>query len=158
MEDPRVWALIWLAFAAAFGVGEMIAAGTFFLMPFAIGAFVAAIVSLIGAPVGVGWVTFLIVSFGSFLVLKPLARRMNSETPSPPGTGANRLVGLQGVVTESVPTGAGTSGLVSVMGEEWRAEGRDGMGVASGTEVRVIKVSGTRLIVEPASQVGLGQL
>ena len=38
MDSPAVWAFIWLAVAATFGVGEILVAGTFFLLPFAAGA------------------------------------------------------------------------------------------------------------------------
>lgn len=71
MSDSAVWAAIWLATAAAFGIGEILIAGSFFLLPFAVGALAASIVSVIGAPVLASWATFLVVSVISFLGLRP---------------------------------------------------------------------------------------
>jgi membrane protein implicated in regulation of membrane protease activity len=155
MNSPAVWAFIWLAVAATFGVGEILVAGSFFLLPFAIGALVAAIVSFVGAPILVGWVLFIVVSILAFLALKPLAARLDISLPNPTGIGANRLVGGVGRVATAIPTGTASAGMVQIEGEEWRAEGRDGMGVPAGTEVRIIEVKGTRVIVEPADQTGL---
>ncbi len=43
LMDPEVWRWVWLAAAAAFIVGEITVAGTFFLLPFGLGAAVAAV-------------------------------------------------------------------------------------------------------------------
>jgi membrane protein implicated in regulation of membrane protease activity len=158
MDNPVVWAFIWLAVAATFGIGEILAAGTFFLLPFAVGALVAAIVSFIGAPVLVGWVLFIVVSFVAFMAMKPLAKRLDVNLPNPTGVGANRLVGGVGQVATAIPNGTSAGGMVKIEGEKWRAEGRDGMGVPVGIQVRVIEVKGTRVIVEPANQSGLSGL
>lgn len=155
MDSPAVWAFIWLAVAASFGVGEILLAGSFFLVPFAVGALVASIVSFLGAPVLVGWVLFIVVSIAVFLALKPLAKRLDKALPNPIGIGANRLIGAQGQVHADIPRGSNNTGLIRVGGEEWLAEGRDGMGVPSGTQVRVLEVRGTRVIVEPADQTGI---
>ena len=47
MEDSAVWAVIWLVAAAAFGIGEILIAGSFFLLPFAAGALAACFMVLI---------------------------------------------------------------------------------------------------------------
>jgi membrane protein implicated in regulation of membrane protease activity len=149
MEEPGTWGFIWLVAAAVLGVGEIFMAGTFFLLPFAAGALVAAIASFAGAPLFVSWGLFIVTSVVAFLGLKPLARRLDIEHPNPIGTGANRLIGDVGVVALDIPAGPSGTGMVKIGGEEWRAEGRDGMGVQQGSQVRIVAVEGTRVIVEP---------
>lgn len=158
MDSPAVWAFIWLTVAASFGVGEILVAGTFFLVPFAVGALVASIVSFLGAPVLVGWVLFIVVSIAVFLALKPLAKRLDRALPNPIGIGANRLIGALGLVHADIPSGSSNTGLIRIGGEEWQAEGRDGMGVPSGTQIRILEIRGTRVIVEPADQTGISGL
>ncbi len=148
MSSSAIWAAIWLAAAAAFGIGEILIAGSFFLLPFAAGALAAALVSLI-APVVVGWVVFLVVSVGSFVAMRPLAKRLEVNSPATAGIGANRLSGAAGVVMAPISSAPGDAGLVKVGTEEWRADTRPGVALPAGTRVRVVEVQGTRLLVEP---------
>ena len=98
MDNPTMWAVIWLAAMAGFGVGELLLAGSFFLLPFAVGSLAAAIVSLVGAPLVVSFPVFLVCSFATYLGMRPLARRMEASTPEVAGIGANRLLGVAGTV------------------------------------------------------------
>lgn len=158
MDNPAVWAVIWLAVTAGFGLGELSMAGSFFLLPFALGALVAAIVSLVGAPVIVSFPLFLAVSFGAFLGLRPVAKRLDAATPDVAGIGANRLVGVTGSVIEEIPPGPAESGMVKVGAEEWRADAAADVGLPVGLKIRVLEVRGTRLMVEPAELSGLPEL
>lgn len=148
MDNPAVWAAIYVAVAAAFGLGELSMAGSFFLLPFAIGAVVAAIVSLLGAPLLVSFPIFLAASFAVFLGFRPLARRLDIGLPDVAGIGANRLVGVTGTVVEPIPEARGEAGMVRVDAEEWKADTPSGQGIDAGATVRVIEVRGTRLLVE----------
>lgn len=152
LNNPAVWGLIWLGLAATLAIGEIVAIGGFFLVPFAIGAIAAALVSFIGAPAPVGFAVFVAVSLGTFFALRPLAKKMERDTPNPIGVGANRLIGHGGEVTTEIPVGLSKTGMVKIAGEKWRAEGRDGMGVMAGTRVTIIEVKGTRVIVEPTAE------
>ena len=69
----QLW-IIWLIAAGILGVGEM-HQGAFYLAPFALGAAVAAIVSLLGAGAGVSAVVFVATSVIVFATLRPVARR-----------------------------------------------------------------------------------
>jgi membrane protein implicated in regulation of membrane protease activity len=150
MDNPAVWAGIYLAVAAIFGLGEISMAGSFFLLPFAIGALVASIVSLLGAPLLLSFPVFLVVSFVVFLGFRPLARRLDADTPDVAGIGANRLLGVSGSVVEAIPPTAGEAGMVRVDAEVWKADTATGAGLDVGTSVRVLEVRGTRLVVEAA--------
>lgn len=151
LDSPALWGLIWLGFGATLAIGEIVAVGGFFLIPFAVGAIIASVVSFLGLPVPLGFGVFIIVSLVTFFLLKPLAARLDRSLPNPIGVGANRLIGDTGEVLGDIPVGVAKSGLVKVAGEEWRAEGRDGMGIMTGTLVSIIEVKGTRVIVEPLS-------
>lgn len=152
MEDPTVWAGIWLAVAVLFGIGEILAPGSFFLVPFAVGAVAASLVSFFGAPVVVGWIVFIVMSLITFFALRPLARKLDIDIPNPTGIGANRLVGHAALVNAAIP--ANGAGSVNIGPEEWKAEGINGVGFPLGTNVRVVEVRGTRVVVEPAGAAG----
>lgn len=155
MEDPAVWGGIWLATAAILGVGEMLSAGTFWLVPFAVAALPAAIVSFLGAPVLVGWLVFLIGAVLSFAAIRPLAKKLDIEVPNIPGIGANRLIGHEAIVTKAIPAGAEAFGMIKAGGELWNAESVNDMALAAGTEVQIVEVKGTRVVVTPAPASGL---
>ena len=148
MSQSAIWAAIWLAAAAAFGIGEILIAGSFFLVPFAAGALAAALSSLLGS-VLLSWVVFLVVSVASFFAMRPLARRLEANAPKVAGIGANRLVGSEGVVLAPISATPGDAGLVKVGTEEWRADTQAGVAITAGTKVRIIEIQGTRLLVEP---------
>jgi membrane protein implicated in regulation of membrane protease activity len=150
MDNPAIWAGIYLAVAVGFGIGEMAMPGSFFLLPFAIGALTAAITSLLGGPLMISFPAFLVVSFLCFLGLRPLAKRLDADTPDVVGIGANRLVGVTGSVTETIPATPGDAGMVRVASEEWRADAADDLMLPVGAKIRVLEVRGTRLVVEEA--------
>lgn len=156
LGDPDTWQWIWLGTMVVFGIGEMAAAGSFFLAPFAIGAAVAAVLAFMDVSLGVQWAVFLGVSAASFLAMRPLARRLDADDRSA-GIGANRLLGQPAHVVE--PIGAGHApGMVLLGGEKWRAESADGGEIPADTPVVITDVRGTRVVVDrrPAPDTGSG--
>lgn len=149
LNSPDTWRWIWLAVAVTFAVGEIGVAGSFFLMPFAIGGLAAAVVSFAGGSVTVGWLVFVGVSAVATAVLRPISRRLDRSSPVS-DVGSNRWVGRQGQVLEDIPAGVGETGLVHLEREQWRAGSVDGVAIASGAVVVVSRVDGTRLLVVPA--------
>ena len=149
MSQSAVWALIWLAAAVAFGIGEMLMAGSFFLLPFAGGAvFAAVIAALVPGPLW-SWLAFIVGSIATFIGMRPFAKRLQENAPDVAGIGANRLVGAIGIVLAPISATPGEAGMVKVGTEEWRADTPPGVALAAGTKVRVVEVLGTRLLVEP---------
>jgi membrane protein implicated in regulation of membrane protease activity len=143
--DAEAWRWVWLLFAAGAVVGEIATAGTFFLLPFGIGAALACILAFAGLALTGQWFVFVLVSLIAFAATRPLARRLDrAETPS--GVGAGRLIGQQGMVLSEV---GHDLGLVRIGGEEWRAQSRDGLRLPAGARVLVVEVTGTRLVVLP---------
>jgi membrane protein implicated in regulation of membrane protease activity len=145
MDSPESWRWVWMVAAVVFGAGEMATPGSFFLLPFALGAIVAAILAFADAHLAVQWGVFVGVSFGSLLAMRPLARRLDREGATE-GIGSRRLIGREGVVLRAIPAG-GELGLVRLDREEWRAESTDGTPIPKGATVRVADVQGTRVIV-----------
>jgi membrane protein implicated in regulation of membrane protease activity len=83
--------VLWVIVLGATGIGEMLTAG-FFLAPFAIGAALAAIVELAGAPDLAAWIVFVFASFATLGVVRPIALR-HMHVPPAIRTGAAALVG-----------------------------------------------------------------
>jgi membrane protein implicated in regulation of membrane protease activity len=150
VDDPEVWRWIWLGGAVFFGLAELASAGAFFMLPFAVGAAVAALLAFLAVPLGFQLLAFGVVSIALLAGLRPLAEKLARDHPAE-GIGAKRLIGQQGTILGEVPAGLHELGLVRIHREEWRAESVDGTAIAQGTEVRVVEVRGTRVVVSPAS-------
>jgi membrane protein implicated in regulation of membrane protease activity len=147
MESSTVVAILWLIAAAGFGIGEAAITGTFFLLPFAAGASAAAIASFAGVSFLLSMLVFVVVSGGSFFLLKPLVHKLDIDLPNPLGFGANRLVGHSATVIRAIGTGEST-GQVQVGGEVWTAVSRDGRSLEAGLAVKILEVRGNRVVVE----------
>ena len=92
--------VIWLVAAVILAAGE-IATTSFFLAPFAIGALLAAIAALLGAPAAVSWVLFTLATVASFAFVRPVARRHLQQGPAH-RTGTAALIGRNAIVLERV--------------------------------------------------------
>ena len=117
--DPNIWFWVWLGLAIILSVAEIFTAG-FFMLPFGIGAAVAAMLEFFfpgsiggsGRPSSASPQLLLI-------VLRRIANRITHDSPI--GLAGNRLIGKQGVVIERLDPQTGP-GRVRVEREEWRAE------------------------------------
>ncbi len=137
--------VIWLLAACALGVGEMHQGG-FYLAPFALGAALAAVVSLAGVGALLGGVVFAVVSAIVFATLRPVARRHRRVPPSI-RTGAAALVGRPAIVLERIANGEGV-GCVKVGGEVWTARSYDEDEVIDvGERVEVVEIRGATALV-----------
>lgn len=148
MDSPENWRWIWLVASVLLLTGELVTAGTFFLVSFAVGAALACVLAFLGVGVAWEWLAFLAGTVGAFAALFPLRHRLDRALPQI-GVGADRLVGQQALVTR--PARPGDTGLVRVGREEWTAESVDGSALEEGVVVRVVEVRGTRAIVRPAT-------
>ncbi len=150
-SSPDTWRWIFLVAAVALTVSEIAVAGTFFFLPFAAGALVAALAGFAGLSVAVEWTLFVLVSGLASAVLWPLGRRLDRGAPRQP-IGANRWVGREAYVTREIPSTPGATGLVRLDREEWRAESMLGVPIQEGAKVLVSRVDGTRLVVVPLEE------
>ena len=112
---------------------------------FAAGALAALLVSLLGLPVWVQAVAFILVSLVLLAMTRPLAKKYVNSRVTP--TNADRIVGTDCVVTEEIDNLRGT-GAVSVDGKTWtaRLEREDGK-APKGAVVKAVRIEGVRLIV-----------
>ncbi|MEW6152926.1 MAG: NfeD family protein [Actinomycetota bacterium] len=149
-SSPETWRWIFLVLAVGLTVGEIAVAGSFFLLPFGVGAGAAAVAGFLGAPVGMLWLVFVVVSALASSVLWPLRRRLDSRERSE--IGADRWVGRQAFVLRDIPGSVGATGTVRLDREEWRAESLVGVPIRAGSTVLVSRVDGTRLVVLPLDE------
>ena len=143
--DNELWRWVWTGMALVMGIGEIFTAG-FFLLPFGMGAALAAVASWTGASGGVQWLLFFVGTALSMLVVRRFMRRQDDDQGLL--IGPRRYVGMRAVVLESVDMSSNT-GLIRVEAEQWRAI-TDGDPIPEGTPVEVVGVRGTRLVVAPA--------
>lgn len=141
--DTEAWRWIWVGAALFLGLAEIVTAG-FFMLPFAVGAVLAAILAFADVAPAIQFTVFIATSLVSLIVLQRFVRHSDEYQPQ---VGANRFVGQSAVVLEAIDRTSG-SGRVRMDTEEWRAT-TNGDQIATGTEVRIVDVRGTRLVVEP---------
>jgi len=128
-------------------VGEILTAG-FFLLPFGIGAAIAAVLAFLGVAPVVTLISFLVISL---IALVALQRYTDTDDDQPP-VGANRYAEMIGTVLVPISRAKGT-GRVRVETENWRASTDLPEEIPEGTEVKIVEVRGTRLIVAPIDEV-----
>lgn len=144
--DNETWRWIWVGAAMFLGFAEIFTAG-FFMLPFAVGAVVAAVLAFMDVAPAIQLTTFIVVSLVALILLQKFVRREDHKQPN---VGANRFVGQRAIVIAAVDRVTGI-GEVRMDTEVWRALPADGIPdpIAEGTDVRVVDVRGTRLVVEP---------
>jgi membrane protein implicated in regulation of membrane protease activity len=147
--EPNIWFWVWLALAVILSIAEIFTAG-FFLLPFGIGAAVAAFLEYF-APGSIGWqwAAFIGVSSLLLVVLRRIANRITHEPPQK--VAGDRLIGKDGVVIETLEDHS-PRGRVRVQREEWRADAPGFEPLPEGTPITVVAVEGTHLVVRPATR------
>lgn len=146
VDDVEVWRWIWLGAALVLGIGEMVTAG-FFLLPFAIGAVMAAFLAFFNVAFGIQIAVFIIASLVSLLGLRRFAVRDIAPGES---VGSLSYRNASAIVLDEINASADT-GTVRVESEVWRASTDTGLVIPAGNIVSVVEVRGTRLIVVPRS-------
>jgi membrane protein implicated in regulation of membrane protease activity len=139
--------VLWLIAAVVLAVAEVVNT-SFYLFPFSIGAFGAALVALAGAGAPIAIVVFAVLTALSFGIVRPIARRHLSAPPQI-RTGTAALIGRRAIVLERIANDEGV-GCVRIDGEVWTARSYDDDAVFEpGTRVHVMEIRGaTALVVE----------
>jgi membrane protein implicated in regulation of membrane protease activity len=137
---------IWVGLTAIFIVGEILTAG-FFLLPFAIGTGVAAILTLLGAPSWAQWTAFVVLSGIMVVFSRRVAERFTKEPPE--RVGVDRLIGETAIVTEAIDPLTDT-GRVRVKKDHWRATSADDVKIERDAMVKIVRVEGAHLVVKKA--------
>ena len=145
-----IW-LWWLAAAIALGAIETLVADLTFLM-LSGGALGAVLVALLGAPLPLQALVFVIVSALLLLVVRPWVRGRLAATSPGVRTNAEALIGLEAVTLTEVTT---SGGRVRLAGGDWSARlATTGPADAptplpEGTAIRVTAIDGAVAVVVP---------
>jgi membrane protein implicated in regulation of membrane protease activity len=138
--------IIWLVAACVLGIGEMHQGG-FYLLPFAVGAALAAVVSLAGVGTLLSVILFILISATVFAGLRPVARR-HRRLPPAIRTGAAALVGRHAMVLERIANQEGVGCVKIDGGEVWTARSYDdGEVINAGERVEVVEIRGATALV-----------
>jgi membrane protein implicated in regulation of membrane protease activity len=142
---PVILAVVWLVIAIALGAAEVLTTSLAF-GPIAVGALVAAGVSVAGG--GLAWqlTGFAITSVLGIGLVRPIAIR-HLKQPPPLRSGTAALVGRPALVLEDITP---HSGRVRIGGEEWSARPYDEESVIpAGHTVDVLQIQGATALVYP---------
>lgn len=139
--------ILWLVLLVVFAASEAVTVGLTSIW-FAAGALVALIAALLGGAVWIQITLFLAVSLLCLAAVRPLARRHLNNKVVP--TNADRVIGAQAQVTEDIDNIHG-KGAVVIRGITWSARSQDGGPISAGTMVKVLRIEGVKVFVEPAA-------
>jgi membrane protein implicated in regulation of membrane protease activity len=152
--DASTWVWVWIAAAVLLAIAELVTPFLFFMISFAAGAALAAVVAVLDGSVAFQWVAFLAGSVVALAVLVPIGRRIaQAGSADDEAQGSTRWVGRVAVVLEDIPGDPHATGLVRLERAKWRAETDLDHPIAAGEQVEVVAVRGTRLVVAPAHEV-----
>lgn len=137
-------AYFWFAATAILVIVEIATLGLTTIW-FAAGALIAGFLSLAKVHLVIQIITFVAVAALLLFVTRPLAARyLNSQTKK---TNADSLVGEICLVTSPI-NNLKAEGQAVVRGQEWTARSIDGSLIPEGTKVRIVSISGVKLMVE----------
>ena len=141
---------IWFIAAAVLLLAELLVT-TFFMLPFAIGAFSAGIVSLITDSQDIQLGTFVAFSIvGVYISVKIFGPRKGKKEESENfSEGVNKYIGTTFVTTEELDKYDPT--LQHVYGDDWQVVALNRR-IPAGTEVKVVNVDGTKLEVQTSEE------
>lgn len=140
--------LIWLGLLLLFAIGEAVSVGLTSIW-FAAGALVALIAALLGGPLWLQIVLFIVVSALCLLAIRPLAQKHLNNKTEP--TNADRVIGSEAKVTETIDNLQGT-GTVTIGGVVWTARSQNDRLIPAGTLVRVLRIEGVKVYVEEVKE------
>ncbi|AEH51275.1 NfeD family protein [Pseudothermotoga thermarum] len=134
--------VVWLILGVLLVIGEILTP-TFFLLWFAIAAFVTSAVSTMFGTL-VQLLTFIAVSAILVILTRPLAKKLVKQEPRK--IHIDEIIGKIATVVETIDNKAG-KGLVKIQGDIWRAYSEDDTVIEEGKKVQVLKVEGAHVVV-----------
>ena len=145
----EIW-WIWMGLAAVLLIGEIFTAG-FFLIFFSIGAAAAGVLAMLDVGYSAQLIIFVLTSGILFVFGRRFAERVTEKQP--PGIGADRFVGMVGLVLEEIDNST-NNGKIRVSQDIWRAGSEDGRNIPAGSRVKVVRIEGTRAFVSTVEKEG----
>lgn len=137
---PYIWVLAVILFAILEALTAQLVS-----VWFVFGSVGGLIASLLGAPVWLQLVIFLVLALVTLVGTRPFVRKITRNKPQE--TNADRVIGKTAVVVEPIDNLEG-KGQVRVLGSVWTARSQnDGITIPAGQNVVVQKIDGVKLIV-----------
>jgi membrane protein implicated in regulation of membrane protease activity len=140
--------LIWLILLLLFAGAEALTVGLTSIW-FAAGALVALVAALVNGPIWLQVALFLVVSVLCLIAVRPLAKKYLNPVLQP--TNADRILGAEVRVTQEIDNLRG-QGQVAVGAMPWTARSEDGAPIPAGALVRVLRIEGVKVYVEPVKE------
>jgi membrane protein implicated in regulation of membrane protease activity len=138
--------VVWIVVACVLAVGE-IAAPSFFLAPFAVGALAAALADGLGAGLAGSLAVFVAASAALLVFARPIARR-HLYSPPQLRTGTAALIGRPAQVLERIDNAEGV-GCAKIEGEVWTARAfHDDRVIEPGERVEVMEIRGATALLD----------
>lgn len=138
--------IFWLAAFIVFAIGEAVTVGLVSVW-FAVGALAALFATALGAGLWLQITVFLGVSALALALFKPLSSKFLKPRVS--ATNADRVIGSAALVTETIDN-TQAKGQVKVNGQVWSARSAQDTVIPAGTDVKVLRIEGVKVIVETA--------
>ncbi|HRO09135.1 MAG TPA: NfeD family protein [Saprospiraceae bacterium] len=142
--DLDIWH-IWIIVAIILLIVEIFTVG-FLTATFAIGCFLAGIMSFMGFGIKIQLLFFSVGTLIGFFGVRPFMLRFAHKKSDRIKTNADALVGKIGYVSETIDN-TKNQGRIMVEGDDWRAESDKEEIIQTGNKVEVLKVNSTILIV-----------
>ena len=138
--------IFWLAAFFAFSIGEAVTVGLVSVW-FAVGALAGLFAAALGAGLWLQITVFLGVSALALTLFKSLSSKCLK--PKVSATNADRVSGAAALVTETIDN-TQAQGQVKVKGQIWSARSAQDIVIPAGRDVKVLRIEGVKVIVEPA--------
>ena len=137
----------WLVLGLLLVLAELATAGGFYVIFFGIAALTVGVLAGFGmaGPLWVQLLMFSVLSVATLVIFR--ARLLSWVQHDPQRPEIDTLIGEIGVASEELIPG--TVGRVEVRGAAWTARNTTGTPVSRGTRIRVVRVDGLTLDIEP---------
>ncbi len=143
--SQNVWQ-IWV-FLAILSLIIELSSGTFYILCFAIGAAVSAVVAAVGGGFVAQILTFAVASAICIFTVRPLALKyLHGHADGERVSNADALIGREGRVSETIS--AGGYGRVAIDGDDWKALSKDGAEILKDEKVKVVDRESIIITVE----------
>ena len=137
----------WLVFGLLLVVGEVAAAGGFYIIFFGVSALIIGTLGAVGIelPLAIQLLLFSVLAVASLLLFRSRLLRWMQISPQAPAI--DTLVGEVGTIRIPLPPGA--VGTIELRGTSWSARNVSGATLSSGDRCRVLQVDGLTVNVGP---------
>lgn len=137
--------LIWFILLVVFLMAEA-STVTVVSLWFAAGALVAMAANLLGAPLWLQILLFVVVSAALLAALRPIIKKLIK--PKLTRTNVDAIIGATGMVTGSIDN-ALSQGQIKLGAMDWTARSSSGEPIEAGTQVVVDRIEGVKVFVSP---------